>query len=242
LAREPFYLVVANQLGKRILNGEIGPGEKLPTEAELCAEYDVSRATVREALGQLESRGLITRRHGIGSFVVGSVDDEVVAGLERMESLTETIRRMGHEASDRVAAIEKVKLDGTLAERLKVPVGSLGYLIKSIRTSNGVPVNFSRDALRGDVVTDEAVLQARSRYESLLEFLEAELGIKVNYSLMYLEAVEAQGEAAKMLELPTGYPVVHLQGLVRDRNGQGIYYSSNYFRSDKYKFMLVRRA
>jgi DNA-binding FadR family transcriptional regulator len=65
-------LELVESLGDRIRDGRLAPGEKLPTEAEIMAEYGVSRTVVREALSKLQAGGQVRTRHGIGTFVVGA--------------------------------------------------------------------------------------------------------------------------------------------------------------------------
>ncbi|HHV79561.1 MAG TPA: GntR family transcriptional regulator [Firmicutes bacterium] len=239
--RDRLYLGVVEELTSRIRSGRIKPGEKLKSEPELAGEFNVSRGTIREALGCLEFRGLIARTHGIGSFVVGQ-PHEVTAGLEKMESFTQTIRRTGHTAGDRVIGITEIGLSKEVAYAMGLGNGTTGYEIRSVRTLDGVPVILTVDVLRGDLLKDAKVLELRKNHESLLEFLEDELGITVGYSLMSLEALRAFGDLAALLEIPEGFPLVHLEGVVRARDGMAIYHSSNYFRSDKYRFNLVRRS
>ncbi len=62
---------LVSAFGERIRSGRLAPGTKLPTEAELMAEYGVSRTVVREGLSRLQAAGLVQTRHGIGTFVVG---------------------------------------------------------------------------------------------------------------------------------------------------------------------------
>src|SRR5437764_10677964 len=62
---------VVDGLGGRIRDGSLAPGEKLPTEAEIMAEFGVSRTVVREAISRLQAGGLVATRHGVGTFVVG---------------------------------------------------------------------------------------------------------------------------------------------------------------------------
>jgi DNA-binding FadR family transcriptional regulator len=62
-------LVVA-QLTEHIRNGELGAGDKLPTETEIMAEQGVSRSVVREAISRMQAAGLVETRHGIGTFVL----------------------------------------------------------------------------------------------------------------------------------------------------------------------------
>lgn len=65
-------LELVESLGDRIRDGRLPPGEKLPTEAAIMAEFGVSRTVVREALSKLQAAGQVRTRHGIGTFVVGA--------------------------------------------------------------------------------------------------------------------------------------------------------------------------
>jgi DNA-binding FadR family transcriptional regulator len=56
-------------LTRRIHGGKLGAGDRLPTEAEVVAEFGVSRTVVREALSRLQAAGLVETRHGVGTFV-----------------------------------------------------------------------------------------------------------------------------------------------------------------------------
>lgn len=75
-ARRPRTLAlgVVEALSDRIRDGRLAPGTKLPTEAEVMAEFGVSRTVVREALSKLQAGGLVETRHGVGTFVVGPGD------------------------------------------------------------------------------------------------------------------------------------------------------------------------
>lgn len=73
LRRKPrtLALELVDSLGDRIRDGHLGVGDKLPTEAAIMAEFDVSRTVVREAISKLQASGLVETRHGIGTFVLG---------------------------------------------------------------------------------------------------------------------------------------------------------------------------
>ena len=60
------YLEVATRLREQILAGELSAGDRLPTEAELCERFGVSRSTIREALRMLSSQRLVTTSRGVG--------------------------------------------------------------------------------------------------------------------------------------------------------------------------------
>ncbi|HKA48361.1 MAG TPA: FadR/GntR family transcriptional regulator [Candidatus Dormibacteraeota bacterium] len=87
------YLQVANELREQILAGELSAGERLPTEAELCQRFGVSRSTIREALRMLSSQRLVATRRGVGggSSVAQIRHDDVTDMLrESIELLAST--------------------------------------------------------------------------------------------------------------------------------------------------------
>ena len=73
-ARRPRGLVteIVDSLGASIREGGFKPGDKLPTETEIMARFDVSRTVVREALSKLQASSLVETRHGIGTFVMAA--------------------------------------------------------------------------------------------------------------------------------------------------------------------------
>ncbi|GAA1831053.1 FadR/GntR family transcriptional regulator [Luedemannella flava] len=87
--RLPAYQVLADAIQAQITSGELRPGDRLPTEPQLCASSGVSRSTVREALRLLASQHLITTTRGVtgGSFVGHPSTDHLATGLTTGVSL-----------------------------------------------------------------------------------------------------------------------------------------------------------
>lgn len=78
----PMYKQIVNLLNEKIEKGELKPGDKLPSEAELMEAYSVSRITIRSAISELEEDGLVIRSRGKGTFIASkkamySADDTV---------------------------------------------------------------------------------------------------------------------------------------------------------------------
>src|SRR3990172_1447965 len=85
-------------------------GQRLPSEPELAKQLGVSRATLREAMRTFETQGLIRRRQGSGTFVVGKVA-VLDSGLEILESIDTMAKRMGLEVSISDLQIEELFAD-----------------------------------------------------------------------------------------------------------------------------------
>src|ERR1700761_9448985 len=125
-------LELVSSLGERIRDGRLKVGDKMPTEAAIMAEFDVSRTVVREALSKLQASGLVETRHGIGTFVLGLGEDagfkisreqygtlqDVVAVLElRIGIETEAAALAAHRRTDANLAAMRRALDA-LADSL----------------------------------------------------------------------------------------------------------------------------
>ena len=96
-SKSPLYQQLYQLLRNKILAGEWHPDEMLPSEADLIAQYQVSRATVRQALDELVSDGLIYRKQGRGTFVAPPTVEQ---GLVRIVSFTEDMQQRGFTAGN----------------------------------------------------------------------------------------------------------------------------------------------
>ncbi|MDQ7859086.1 MAG: GntR family transcriptional regulator [Armatimonadota bacterium] len=228
---------IADQLRREIHAGSFASTGRLPSELVLGRDFRVSRATVREALRALEQEGLVVRRHGVGSFV----SRRVTAGLERLESFTETIRRAGGQASDQVLDIRPVALDAEAAAALHAAPGDRGILIRSLRFANGDPVLYCEDLLPARVVSSVEQVQQRRERESLLDFLRLDLGLDVREAVLALAAVSAPARVAAILRVRPRAPLLRLTGTVYDATDRPVYSTTNHVRTDRYVFTVARR-
>lgn len=238
--RTPLYMEIAKELRKRISSGVYAPGEQLPSEPELASQFGVSRGTLREALSVLEKEGVIRRRHGIGSFVETHYN-KVVAGMEKLDPLIETIRRAGYEAKDQVLSIRETKIDAKAAEALEVEMDSVGYIIESIRLADNEPVIYCFDLLPGWLVTNPELLDNRYRVDSLEAFLKETFRVNPYQYISTVSAVLPLPKTQRILGIDRKTPLILIEGTLYDENGKPLNYGKQLFRSDKYHFRLVRK-
>lgn len=231
--------LVWKELKQRIETGVYHPGSKLPPEGKLAEELGVGRSSVREALGLLEESGYIWRRHGVGSFVTWE-PGKIVAGLERLESLTESIRRAGFEARDEVVGGGVEIADGWVRAELGLHGEARVQVVETVRYADGTPVIFCRDYLPEWVVKNNEVKCGRAAVESMLDFL-LDCGITPKVMRASVVPAAARGVVKEYLRVPEGTLLLLLRGVIYDRQGRPVNCSLNYFRPDKYEFTLVRR-
>lgn len=239
MARAPLAQQVVQDLRQEILRGRFTGAERLPSEPELARLFQVSRPTLREALRVLETEGLLRRRHGVGTFV--RPRGAVTAGVERLQSFTETIRQAGYPARDQVLEIRPVRLRGAVATRLGARPGEAGVLVRSLRWIGRTPVIYCEDTLPASLVADPTVVELRRRRESLLDFFRLDLGLEVRYARLALEAIPAAGRVARALAVAAGQPLLRLVGTAYDAAERPLYATDNHVRTARYRFFLIRR-
>ena len=128
---------IAASLEQEINAGQLAPGGRLPTEAELSARFAVNRHTVRRAMEELETRGLVRIEQGRGSFVAEDVLDYPVGPRTRF---SETIRRQNREPQGRILRLEEIEADAPVAEALRIRRGRPVVVAERLGLADGRPL------------------------------------------------------------------------------------------------------
>jgi GntR family transcriptional regulator len=175
--QRPRYLQVAENLVSLIVEGQYSLGDRLPTEAELCTLYAVSRGTVRGALDQLESLGMISRWPGAGTRVVASGPVET---YKPVAQTPDDIVELVAQTKIRNPQSREIVTDSSLAKTLRVQPGSTWFLIEGARIrrkSDGPPLCWSQQFLPG---SSKAAARAR-----LLrgDFTTADMGLRIEQTV-----------------------------------------------------------
>jgi len=223
------------ELLAELLDGTYPSGVKLPNEDELAERSGVSRATVREAVGGLVEAGYLTRRHGSGTFVAGTLPRR--HALDASVSYTSMIREAGMEPG--IVVLDSSEHDATPeeAEQLRVPEGEALLTVERIRTADGRPVVYSVDRLpRKLAPSDTAGLDA-----SLYSVLERS-GHRVQSASARLMPVVAENRLADLLEVERGTPLLHVDQVDFDGFGQPVMLSAEWHVADAFELHVNRRA
>lgn len=213
-------------------------GQRLPSEPDLAKQLGVSRATLREAMRLFETQGLIRRRQGSGTFVVGKVQ-VLDSGLEVLESLETIAKRLGLVVSVSNLSIESVVADEELAKMLDVPLGEKLTRVCRVVHTDDRPVAFLVDIL------PETILRANDLpadfHGSVLDFLLGR-GDALTSSRANVSAIGATAEVAKAIEIQRGDVLLHFYSQLFDSNEKIVDYSLSYFIPGYFHFHVVRRV
>jgi len=227
---------VADGIRSGSLAGEDGT---LPSEAALSSRLGVSRATLREALSQLEQGGLIVRRHGIGTFVSPGVP-LVESGLEELESIETLSRRIGVEIHMGACDIRERVVDATEAKILEVPPTAHVMAVERVIESGDRPMAFLVDVVPTEVV-GPAELGA-SFYGSVLDFLLERGHPPLTHSYTELSAQAANADLARRLGVRAGAPLLTFTAQLYSSGGRVVDYSRSYFSPGHFRFHIIRRV
>lgn len=133
----PLYMQLAEKIIDKIEAGEYKSGDKLPSERELCTLYDMSRITVRGALGELERDGYVKKFHGKGTFVG---EKSYQQNLLKLYSFTEETKKIGKVPSTNIISFEMISVDKKYAEKLNIHLGDEVYRVVRCRLADQEPL------------------------------------------------------------------------------------------------------
>ncbi|PWH14226.1 MAG: hypothetical protein DDG60_08620 [Anaerolineae bacterium] len=213
-------------------------GTRLPSEPDLAADLGVSRATLREAMRTFEAQGLIRRRQGAGTYVVGK-PPVIESGLEVLESMLTMARRTGLNVGPGPVTIEKIVADVETARLLEVAEGDPLVRVSRTMRAETRPVAYLIDTLPEDVLQPEELTHRFNG--SVLDYL-LQRGDPLVTSRAEITAINATADVAKMLEIQRGDVLLKLTALLYTASGQVVDFSHSYFVPGYFKFHIVRRV
>ena len=213
-------------------------GSRLISEPELAKQLGVSRATLREAMRTFETQGLIRRRQGSGTFVVGKVP-VMDAGLEMLESLETMARRMNLVITVSDLNLEQLDASEQYAIELGVVPGTCITRIRRVMRADTRPVAYLVDALPEDVLKLQDLPQDFNG--SVLDFL-IERGDRLQLSRAAISATNATAEVAKALEIQRGDVLLRFVSHLYTAEGRMVDYPTSYFIPGYFNFHVNRRV
>ncbi len=228
----PYYIQLLDILKAKINSGEWKPGDKLPSEPELCELYGVSRTVVRQALQEMEYDGLIVRRKGVGTFIT---EPKIEGSLiQKLTGFHQDMVNRGHALTTQVLRNEVVGASQKVSEYLKIEVGSPVFCIERLRFVNNEPIVLVTTYL------PQALCRGLERFDlgtrSLYDVLENELGLLLSHGRRTIEAVAADEREAQLLQVELRDPMVLLDSVTYLKDGTPLEYYHAIHRGDRSRF------
>ena len=202
----PMHSVVRTELLTQIRSGRLHPGDQVPTEPQLMASFKVSRTTVRRALRDLETMGLIDRQPGRGSFVS---EPKVEPRLDRLTGFVEDMEALGLDATASVELIESLPADAEVSQQLQLAPGETVVHIQRVRLANGTPISFDDSYFPANL--GSRIATENLEEEPFYSILEGKYGIALAGADYVLSATTADERVARLLSIAVGAPVLRLE-------------------------------
>jgi GntR family transcriptional regulator len=236
--QRPVAIQVSDDLRERIVSS-MSPGDQIPTEYELAAQYAVSRATVREALKVLEQDGIVDVRHGRGRFVAAASGLMVHRPITTFESLTEMLRGLGYEPQSRVVSAEVAEATDEEAEVLDLSGDRTVVRLVRLYEHDGDALIVSVNAF------DVALLEGRPITESefvgsLDQWLLAR-GRQPQSSAAQIRAEMLPDTLAEVPGVDAAAPWLSITERCVDATGASVLFARDFHRGDVFTFHVLRR-
>lgn len=228
----PIYVQIADSLIEQIATGLLAPDDRLPSEREMSRQLNVSRMTLRAALRELESKGLIVRRPGDGTYIARP---KIERQASKLVPFTRGMRHRGFQTSARLLLLEQRLAEVAIAEELRIPISTPVFYFQRLRLLNQLPVMLEKCTVPASIVPgfDRFDLENRSVYE----VFESEYGIQIHHAQQSLEAVIATAYESEMLQVETGAPMMLERRLAFDHSGKPIELGHDLYRGDRFRFV-----
>jgi GntR family transcriptional regulator len=235
----PAYRQIADRLRSRITAGELGPGDRLPSEAELMEAYSAARATVRQAVGLLRSEGLVLAEQGRGAFVrdrppVRRLAYDRFARRHRKEGKAAYLVEMeGRRPEVEVLAVGPTEAPVEIAERLGVEPG--GKVLRRHRRylDGGQPMEVATSFIPWDLAEGTAMVEENPGPGGIYARIE-ERGHELGRFTEDVTARMPTADEARTLQLPFGTPVLHLVRTAYDTGDRPVEVCETVMAADRY--------
>ncbi len=227
----PLYFQVSAQLEQAIESGTLGPGYKLDNEVALADSLGLSRPTMRRAIQELVSKGLLVRKRGVGTQVVhGRVRREV-----ELTSLYDDLAASGQRPATKVLLNMIAPAPPEIAQEIGVSAGDPVLHLQRLRLADGVPLAILRNWLPENLLkpADEDLEE-----NGLYRLIRAG-GTHLRIARQRIGARGANAEEAKLLDEPKGAPLLTMQRTAYDDQGRVVEYGDHVYRAETYSFEVT---
>lgn len=227
---EPLYAQIQGIIEQEITSGKLQPGQRILSEQEITARYEVSRVTARKALDNLVARNLLYRQAGKGTFVA---EHALAYGFSAMLSFSKSLSSRGFEIRTQILDQTLIPGSSSITRQLHIDAGTDLLIIRRLRFVDGVAAAIHTSYFDARIYVP--LLEMDFTKESILEAAERVGGIRMSYSIDSLRAVSITVPDGQVLGVQAGAPALELEGTVFDENNIPSRYTRGIYRGDMFR-------
>ena len=208
-AFSPLYRQIKALLTRSLQGGEWRPGEVIPSEFELAVRFKVSQGTVRKAIDALADENLLVRRQGKGTFVATHSEERVQFRFLRLMPDDGEVGGMARRFID----CRRLRAPAEVARALALKAGDTAVQVRRVLSFRGKPVVFDDIWLPGHAFKGLTAERLADYKGPMYGLFESEFGVRMIRAEEKLRAVAADADAAALLTLPPGAPLLSVERL-----------------------------
>ncbi len=229
----PKYLQISAWLKELIQTGRYIKGDKLPSEIELSKTCDVNRNTLRQAIAELVSAGLLKKEKGMGTFVSSSMPVALKHKLKSISSFRDDLSEIGITENTKVLkkSIEEAK--NHVSKTLLLGANNRVVVVCRLRTGDDVPFIYEESYLPGDMFKQIMDMDLTG---SMYKLLSERFNIVLSRCEQTIRAINLKGKIARILNLPENSAGIFMESVTFDENSIPVEVLYSYYRGDKYIF------
>jgi GntR family transcriptional regulator len=231
--RLPRYRSIAAELSRRIDAQEFVPGSLLPSEADLAAEFSVTRMTVRQALAGLAAQGVIERRHGHGTVVAPF---RLQRQVQRPIGLAEELLSRGLMPGSKVLQFDEIRPTSEARSRLWIGPRGTVFRLRRLRYADGVLIGLQESLVPAKHAPGLDDIDFNN--QSLSKVLRERHGLSAAYAELSIEAVAAEPTVANALEIEPGTPVLRSTRISFLDDGRPLERTTGWFLGNRYSYRV----
>lgn len=234
-ADSPLWLQVKQSLSSMIRDEGLSEHDRLPSEAELCQYFDVSRTVIREALAQMVNEGMIYRLQGRGAFVRGRRDEQSFVGstVGFSGELEEKRRTVTRQVLRQAVVLPTPRMQRFLQIGADEPV----VAIDRVMSVEGLPRAIVRWAMLERMVPglDGLPLQNRSLYDTI----SRQYGVRLVRAERWIEAVSLSQVEAGQLGVSPGKAALCIESVGSSASQSAIEYYTAHYLTDRSRLRIM---
>jgi len=229
-SRVPRYHRIAEALRERIRVGELPSGARLENQRQLAKSFGVTLMTLRQALELLEREHLITRRHGLGTFVAAPSIDYDILQLQRFAG---DLCAKGERVATRLLATRFAAADRRVAEALRLAGRPRVLVVERLRLVDEHPMSLQRSFLPSPL--GDEVIRADLALTPLHQVLEFKLGVVITRASETVSAVRLGRREARDLGCHAGEPAFESERVSYDADGTPVVFDRAFIPGDRFR-------
>lgn len=232
----PLYIQIKHYIIDKIANNEYKPGDKIPSEKELCNLFEVSRITVSTALKELAKEGYVYRAKGRGTFVKNSTDEENLSSFIQYsfeDKHENEIKLKVHKTLD----TRTITPSRVIANKLQLKEGEKVNEIIRLRMNNDKPLSIEYIYIPVKIIGE--LKESSITEDSFVHiFMKEKFGVELKRMKVYIKSTTAGIFESDKLDVELGSQLTFLESIITDKNDVISVLSRNIINDDYYNFYI----